>query len=63
MIRIFAWKIYKKQVSLNKKQIILAFTKLRFETQLCVESNAKNISYLTNQTDFFCGWTKKQKLP
>ena len=33
---------------MNEMYDILAFIKLRFEMQLCMESNAKNKSYLVN---------------
>jgi len=38
---------------MNKKQVILSFTKLRFEIQLYMESIAKNKSYLVNQINVF----------
>jgi hypothetical protein len=47
---------------MNKKQVILSFTKLRFEIQLYMESIAKNKSYLVNQINFFLWFGIKQEL-
>jgi len=47
---------------MNKKQVILSFTKLRFEIQLYMESIAKNKSYLVNQINVFLWFGIKQEL-
>ena len=39
--QIFTSKINKKQVSINEKQVILAYTKLKFETHLYMEPITK----------------------
>jgi hypothetical protein len=46
---------------MNENQIILTSTKSMFKTQLCVRSNTKNKSYLTDKKKKL--WLKeKQKL-
>jgi hypothetical protein len=47
---IFAWKIYEKQVSMNKNQLILVFIKPRFKTWLFANPVQKNKYSLPNQT-------------
>jgi hypothetical protein len=45
----FTCKINEKQIFMNENQIILTSTKSMFKTQLCVRSNTKNKSYLTDK--------------
>ena len=56
---IFACKINKKQVCVNKKKyVILASKKLKFKIQLYVEPNTKGRIYFVNQIIILCDWVK-----
>jgi hypothetical protein len=55
---IFVCKINKKQVFLNEKHTILAFTKLRFKTQLYVSIVQKPETIWLTKQFFLYSWVK-----
>jgi hypothetical protein len=56
---IIACKINEKSISMNEEQVILVYTKLKFETHLYMGPTTKRRSYLINQIIFYLWLDKK----